>query len=317
MTKKLLWLDPSLENVNAGDEIIADAINEEVFRATEAKRITTHRLLKPRELAQVGSAKTVFVGGTNIINSKLLYNGQWLMPAWQVALMWNKLVFVGSGWWQYQREPYPVTRAVFKGLSHPRIPHAVRDSFTAKRFEAMGIPAIMTGCPTMWGMHGTRVRLSPGRGSVVSTLTDYHLSPVADHAWLSLLASEYDEVLVVGMGPGDEPAFHRLEGLPKNVRWYGFGAASLESARSHAADFVGTRLHAAIRWIQSGGGALIVSVDNRATEIGRDSGLPVISRGDLSELEEALDGDREWRIVMPIEEIESWRDAWRTGTKSL
>lgn len=312
MSNRLVWLDPSLENVNAGDEIIADSVSRNVPFADKAVRLTTHRLLRRPELDAVRKGETVFVGGTNIINSRLLYDRQWPMPPWQVAAMWHKLVFVGSGWWQYQRAPDRLTAHLFRAMSHPEIPHAVRDHYTAERFMDMGVPAIMTGCPTMWGLDGVASQLSPGDGPVVATITDYHLSPSEDMAWLRELGRVYSEVLVVGMGPGDEPAFRKF-GSIANTRWFGVGTQGLAAARKHAKDFIGTRLHAAVRWLQMDGAALVLSVDNRAKEIGRDSGLPVVERGDLTGLQSMLSGIPKGRIAMPVDAIRAWNEIWRAN----
>src|SRR5450759_1449518 len=85
---KVVWLDHSLENVNVGDEIIADAIESQgVACAQTLDRITTHRVLNRSEIRLLRDAEVVFVGGTNILCSRILLGRQWPMPPWQIAAM--------------------------------------------------------------------------------------------------------------------------------------------------------------------------------------------------------------------------------------
>ena len=73
-------------------------------------------------------------------------------------------------------------------------------------------------------------------------------------------------------------------------------------------DFVGNRLHGGIRALQHTRRALILSVDNRATEIARDTGLPVMS---LTEGMEALRARIRQpdpiEITLPHDAIADWR----------
>jgi hypothetical protein len=72
-------------------------------------------------------------------------------------------------------------------------------------------------------------------------------------------------------------------------------------------DFVGARLHGGIRALQHGRRALVIPVDNRATEIGKSTLLPVIPRDDLEAIERWIDHPRPTRITMPWDEIDRWK----------
>ena len=252
----------------------------------------------------------MILGGTNALHSRQLLNRQWPLTPRQINSLKHKTVFLGVGWWQYQRPPTRATRRLLRLLSHPDVPHALRDGYTAERVATMGVPSLMTGCPTMWNLHGVSTTLSPGPNTaVVTTLTDYHFDYEVDGAWLRCLRQAYDTILVVGMGPGDEPAFRKLPRLD-GVQWAGYGREGLDRARSNTVDYVGTRLHAGVYWLQQGGNSLVVAVDNRATEMGRDTGLPVVAREDLTALAGAITTPRKHEILLPERDIASWRDAW-------
>ena len=53
-------------------------------------------------------------------------------------------------------------------------------------------------------------------------------------------------------------------------------------------DYVGTRLHAGVRAMQKGRRSIILSIDNRAREMGKDYNLNVIERNDIYKLEEYI-----------------------------
>jgi hypothetical protein len=81
-------------------------------------------------------------------------------------------------------------------------------------------------------------------------------------------------------------------------------------------DFVGTRLHGGIRALQKGRRALILAVDNRAAEISKDTGLPVLPRTDLAGIEEWIEGGAETRLDLPQQAIEDWRAQFRPSERA-
>jgi polysaccharide pyruvyl transferase WcaK-like protein len=72
-------------------------------------------------------------------------------------------------------------------------------------------------------------------------------------------------------------------------------------------DYVGTRLHAGIRALQKGRRALIISVDNRATEIGRDTHLPIVERKNMSCLEAMIKTNLEISLKINRYGIDSFK----------
>ena len=72
-------------------------------------------------------------------------------------------------------------------------------------------------------------------------------------------------------------------------------------------DFVGTRLHGGVRALQRRQRALILAIDNRATEIARDTGLPVVQRTDIGAIKAWVESAPEARISLPQKAIDEWR----------
>ena len=77
--------------------------------------------------------------------------------------------------------------------------------------------------------------------------------------------------------------------------------------RNEDVDFIGTRLHGGIRAMQCGRRALIVAIDNRATEISRDTGLPGVARGDLDGIERWIEGGAATTLRLPQDAIDQWK----------
>jgi len=71
-------------------------------------------------------------------------------------------------------------------------------------------------------------------------------------------------------------------------------------------DYIGTRLHGGIRAFDRGAWGLIVAVDNRALEIGKDTGLPVHARGDRAEIEASITARATRHIDLPQRDIDAW-----------
>jgi hypothetical protein len=52
---------------------------------------------------------------------------------------------------------------------------------------------------------------------------------------------------------------------------------------------------------------LIIVVDNRAAEIGRDTGCPVVARDDQAGIRAWIEGSEPLQITLPTEAIDTWR----------
>ena len=73
-------------------------------------------------------------------------------------------------------------------------------------------------------------------------------------------------------------------------------------------DYVGTRLHGGIEALNHGRRSLVLAVDNRATEIGKDTNLPVMDRKSAVELiEERINSSWATEIVLPNDNISLWK----------
>ena len=73
-------------------------------------------------------------------------------------------------------------------------------------------------------------------------------------------------------------------------------------------DFVGTRLHGGMRAMQMGRRTIIIAIDNRATELQKDFGIPVIQESDIDQLDDMICGKWETRIELPTDNIRAFME---------
>jgi hypothetical protein len=142
--------------------------------------------------------------------------------------------------------------------------------------------------------------------AVVTSLTSYRPDPDADRLILNLLRDRYSNVMFWTQQAADLPYLRALgdydfEILAPNVRAYS------DRLAGQRVDYVGSRLHGGIRALQNKRRSLVISVDNRATEIGRDTGLPVLERSNLDAIRHWIDAPSPTKIGLPTAAIAKWK----------
>ena len=184
----------------------------------------------------------------------------------------------------------------------------------SQRLLKLGITNVLnTACPTMWGLTADKCAQIPTHKAerVVTTLTDYRSSPEQDAQMLTMLQKHYREVYVWLQAVEDYACLHQMDArvtqnlhlIQPNLRDY---TALLASG---GIDYVGTRLHGGIYAMNMGCRSLILAVDNRASEIAKDTNLPVLPRGgNLDVLEERICSAWETQIDLPTTAIRQWKN---------
>jgi polysaccharide pyruvyl transferase WcaK-like protein len=76
-------------------------------------------------------------------------------------------------------------------------------------------------------------------------------------------------------------------------------------------DYIGTRLHGGIFALNHGRRGLILEVDNRAKEMGKDFGLPTVVRTDLERIRAWIDRSHPFQIRLDQAAIGRWRDQFK------
>ena len=330
---QLCLLDPGLQTQagapsdNLGDLVIQDAVNQTLcalFPGCKITRYSTHEPLLDRQLHELARARAVIVGGTNLLSSKMrpynrwspkyrCWSNQWSIDLLQALRIRRKALLLGAGWRQYAGAPDLFSGIMYRTLLHPGALHSVRDDYSRKSLIQAGIPNVAnTACVTMWGLTDAGLAAIPTEKAPVALvmLTDYSQNPAIDGPLLRLLEARYEQVYAWPQGTQDRAyleslAFkgvlleRSLEGLDRFV------------GGDIPFDYIGTRLHGGIRCLQSRRRALILEIDNRATEIARDTGLPTVARDDFKAIESWIGGSAAVRLRLPREEIARWKETTR------
>lgn len=306
------WLNPSIGSKNLGDQIIEAAVAREVadLLPTHAaiEQLPTQRFLGLAERRRAAHCDAFLVGGTNLVNGNIPRYLQWRIDPHSARIYSGRTSLLGVGWWQYQ-DLNALSSRIWQYVLKNQV-HSVRDQYTANRFSAMGLRAINTGCPTMWRLPAETTH-ETDRRRVVATITDYHRDPRRDKRMLDALAGNYDEVLVWLQGSKDRAY---LAELGARVQFVAPSLAAFDEVLNAGdIDYFGTRLHAGVRALQFGVRATVVAIDNRAREISKDTGLPIVSNNfEPREVEESK-ARLSTNITLDHAAIESWKLSFRSA----
>lgn len=205
------------------------------------------------------------------------------------------------------------TKKFYKTLLSDEYLHSVRDEMTKKRLNSIGIENVLnTACPTMWSLTPFKqLEISSKRSkNVVTSITDYCFDAARDRKMLELLSSEYEKVTIWVQGSHDvDWCLDQIVDLTQfNV--IGPNIEDLNRViETEEFDYVGTRLHAGIRCLNGGHRSLIIAIDNRARQIGEDTGLPVLEREDgyLHKLADWVNHPVKTEINLPWTSIDKWK----------
>ncbi|WP_445682830.1 polysaccharide pyruvyl transferase family protein [Radicibacter daui] len=307
--------DTAIDSDNLGDHFIMDAVWEAVrplFPEEEFIRTPTHRRATLAELREGRKAPLSFVGGTNILKSHMLVRGNWRITPLDY-FNWRDVVLVGVGWQQYGRSgPDAATRLFFRRVLSKKWLHSVRDMHTFEHLRPHVPNVLYTACPTMWMLDDAHCRSIPVRKAqdVVFAVTYYRPAPEEDRKVFEMLKRHYRTVYVWPQQEEDLPYLDEI-GVSGYVPIAPDVATYDRLLASEDVDFVGARLHGGIRALQHRRRALIIPVDNRATEISVSTALPVASRSEPEVIERWITQPGPMNLTLPVEAIERWKGQFR------
>jgi len=331
--KMLALFDPALRtnegdhSINLGDLIIHESVErylKEIFPTYELFRISSHIEPPLDLLKKARKAACIVFGGTNALSSDLKKYNQWKLgiprrALWPIKFPIENVLLLGVGWWQYQNSPTAYTRSFYRKALSSKYLHSVRDQYTYEKLKGMGFENIVnTACPSMWELDGLDVsQRNTQTKNCLFTLTDYYQDPERDNEVVKRILEGYDgDIFFFPQGTLDveyistlscyQQSAGRITTINRSFDDY------VKTLRDKDVDYIGTRLHAGIKALQLGRSALILAVDNRAVEIAKDTGLPVVERNRLELLGEWISGHRLFdRIRLPIEAIKQWKEQFR------
>ncbi|MBD2230084.1 polysaccharide pyruvyl transferase family protein [Phormidium tenue] len=310
-------LDPGLENnrctpsSNLGDLIIQESVKRElrnIFPISEIFSLSTQDFIEPEKIKFVRNSSHVFVGGTNLLSSKMRDYKQWKI-SFIDAIQIQKAVLFGVGWWQYQDKPDLYTSLLLKTALSSKYIHSVRDGYTQRKLEEIGFRNVVnTSCPTMWPLATVKPESFPVKKSenVLLTLTDYNKNPSLDKKLISLLTQKYKTVYFWPQGRGDLDYFSHL-GFSVKILEHSFEALKVFLSSTLNFDYIGTRLHGGIYCLCASRRSLIIEIDNRSKELSEDTSLPTVKRNDLEYIEHWIESSFEFKVTLDLDAIKLWK----------
>lgn len=322
--KSIALLNTAVFSYNKGDYIIMEGIKKQLKSILDGNfvlEIPTHSpAFRRREMITIPGKKNTyrdrlnsmdykFVCGTNLLSKSMFsrYN------TWNITLTESKyldncvLVGVGAG----NIGKFDIyTKKLLKNVLSNKYIHSVRDEEARKMLQSLGLKAINTGCPTLWGLDKKHCQKIPKLKSekVVFTLTDYKRDIEQDQRLIDILNKNYNEVYFWIQGFDD---YNYLSDF-KNIEKIKIIGPSVEEYNTflinNECDFVGTRLHAGIKAMQNYRRTIIIIVDNRARSMKRDYNLNCIERNEIdTKLEKYINDSFETDIKLNEENIERWK----------
>lgn len=316
MNKLISVFDTTIASYNLGNNIIMDAVYKELrqmFPESHFYKLPTMDIGKHTRSCIRESNFTIF-GGTNSLNNDFYAYKQWDLRIRNINSVRN-VILMGIGWWQYEEGPITrYTKFLLNQTLSTTYLHSVRDDYTKKKLDSIGIKSINTGCPTLWGITSLVLNEIPKKRSknVVITITDYNKKPDRDRNFINTCFDCYDKVYCFPQGTGDYDYIANLE-LKRDVTFIPPTLDAFDQLLdTKQVDYIGTRLHAGIRALQKSVYALIIGIDNRANEKARDFNLPVIFESEVQNLSKRIEQRRSIKLNIPFENISNWKGQFRS-----
>lgn len=318
--KTVLMFDTSIATLNLGDEIINISIKKnwpELFNDNYILTMPTHtpsfywwQNLLMKKNAIYASADYKFLCGTNILYTNMLRPE----PAWNLFLNNTKIarntVCLGVGIGRNSKTVNWYTKSFYNKVLSKEYIHSVRDDAAKKLLENLGFRAVNTGCPTLWGLTSEFCAKIPQRksDSAIMTLTSYQADLENDQMMVDAVLKNYDTVYFWPQSVKDIEYIHTLKNtdevkiLPSNIYAY-------DKVLNNDIDYIGNRLHGGIFALQHACRTIIIGIDYRVEEIGKQYSIPYIMRNEISnELESLINRSWETSIQgLDFNAIEQWK----------
>jgi len=322
---KIILFNPAEGTLNSGDFIIERYIKEEMdflFSDGIIAEIGTHHpiahfyqnIKKNITRKACDRATYKFLCGSSMIKTSLLR----LSPDWSLTLSscpyYRNSIAIGIGMGRNSSYFDPYTRLIYKHVFSKEYIHSTRDEKTKIFLEQIGLKAINTGCPTLWGLTEELCSQIPHKRKrkVIFTLTYNNPSP-EDKALVDILSSEYDELYFWVQGFGDLDYLKTITDI-KRIKIIGHSLSAYENIlnNNEVYDYVGTRLHAGIFAIRHRVRSIIISIDNRADDMKETYNLPVIRRSCIqNELRRYINSEFKTTIRIPVDKIDRWKEQFK------
>lgn len=324
--ESIILFDPSIRSLNLGDHIIMDSAERQLAHitrgrftlkcATHAPAVTFYQnTRKNPRMRFYDEAKYKFVCGSNLLWKRMFVP----RPTFNInpfnCMPYEGCILLGVGTDSGKKPLDGYTKRLYRAILSKEFIHSTRDDRTKKVVESLGLRAINTGCPTMWGFTREFCSKIPTNKAtnVVFTITDYSRDAVRDKKMIRILKRNYSKVSMWLQGAFDEEYLDELDER-KGITLIGPSLEAFDKALcADDVEYVGTRLHAGMYALQHRVRSVIITVDERVRSMRERYGITCIERGDIERLDVLINSN--FSIDMNINEgaIVQWISQFEEG----
>lgn len=319
--KQILLFDTAIATTNIGDEIILDSVKKgmkDILEDALIVRLGTHiENYSPIQMihnfkinALCGQAKYKLICGTNLFTHDLFHlKTQWMLNPFNMKL-YKDAVLVGVGKTTDYVKITNYTRWLYKNTLNKKMIHSVRDNDTKAAVESLGLKAINTGCPTLWGLTKDLCESIPkGKNeNAIISVSGYsdQLNRKEDYNLIECVKNNYKKVYAWIQTTDD---YTYLKSLPNSE---GIDiVCSFDKYKElldmHTFDYIGTRLHGGVFALQHACRTIVISIDKRAEGFHEYNNLPIVRRADIvSSLEDKINSNFATEIVLDTKAINTF-----------
>ena len=310
-------LDTTVTTDNLGDIIIYQAIVNELqdlFQNAYVTNTSTHDSIGDVGRKAITSAPISLMMGTNVLTSRYRVNrkGMWRVTSKDVKALNHKVLLCGTGWKNSNNKVSLRQKHFYKKILNPDLLHSVRDSQAESALHSIGINNVInTSCPTLWSLSEELCKKIPKSKAknVVFTLTRHKPAPT-DIEFIKILLDSYNAAYFWPQQIEDLDYLKKItpEKVIKKIKLIQPSILAFNDfLEKNETDFVGTRLHGGVRALQYAKRTIIIAIDNRATEITKDTNLTTVERNDNTRLDHLINTAFETKISIPTNNIERWK----------
>lgn len=302
-------LDTRISTENHGNEIIMESVDKQIYQLCKDKFVYRFPFLDNFEgytRMYMGQCKYPFLGGTNALNSKMEEYKYIGINDNNISALANKIVLVGVGWEKYDELASEYTQYVLKKVLAKDVLHSVRDTYTKDKLQEIGICSVVnTGCCTLWNLDEKHCRKIPQKKAQDAIVMVTPKNREMDTKLIQAVKRNYGKVYFWAQGPAD---YWYIKSICSSAIAVSYQLNDLNKfLADRDIDYIGTRLHGGIKCLQHGKRSIIVSIDNRATEMGKDFNLPVWENNQIDYIDKIINGEIVTDIKIPICEIQRWK----------
>lgn len=303
--------DTTVSNNNLGNWIIMDEVYKHLYDIFPSDFFLKHPFIDSigsNTIQYLKQSDFVFFGGTNSLSSEMEHYKQWGLDL-ENSQHINDVILMGLGWWQYQDGISDYTQTILHRVLNKNYFHSVRDSYTAEKLKSIGITNVLnTGCPTLWDIDQNICQAIPQEKAenVLLTFTNYYQNIKSDTELYNTVKKNYKTIYLWIQGPED---YQYAKDISSEIKFIDPNLNALDDLLSSSIDldYVGTRLHAGIRALKHKRRSIIIGVDNRSVEMGKDFELKVIKRAEQHLLDKAINSNFKTELKLPYEAINTWK----------